>query len=60
MITTSTLISDSSEQKVREAEVQLPEFAVPSDGLIKSLLNYSRSLEVKKSGTMDLFEIVKT
>jgi hypothetical protein len=60
MIKTFTLTSEIQETPVREIRAELPDFDAPSDELISSLLNYSRSLEVKKSRFLDTIEVVKS
>lgn len=59
MIKTSTL-NTLTEKAKKQKEKVLPEFIEPNDKLITSILNFSKSLDVKKSSHIREFTIIKS
>lgn len=56
---TSTLVSTSLKiTKNKQPKVTLVDDIEPSDSLIQNILNYSRSLTVKKSNSVGFIEVV--
>lgn len=59
MIQTSTLVSTSFKNSKNKQHVEIPVDEIgPSDSLIQNILNYSKSLSVKKSKTLGFIEVV--
>ena len=59
MIKTSTL-KPLTEKATPQKESALPEFSEPNNQLISTLLNFSKSLDVKKSSNIREFVILKS
>jgi hypothetical protein len=59
MIKTSTL-TPLTEKANQQKEPNLPEFSEPNNQLISTLLNFSKSLDIKKSSNMTEFIILKS
>ena len=59
MIKTSTLKPLKEKAKPLK-EIELPEFSEPGDQLIKSILNFSKSLEILKSDLVSGLVLVKS
>lgn len=56
---TSTLVSTSLKiTKNKQPKVTLVDDIEPSDSLIQNILNYSRSLTIKKSNSVGFIEVV--
>jgi hypothetical protein len=61
MIKTFTPVSNFTVKTEKEkAEVQLPDTDSPSENVINSILNYSRNLEVKRSGFVENVEFIRS
>lgn len=59
MIKTSTLVSTKLKITKNKQTVEMPfEDLEPSDNLIQNILNYSKSLTVKKSNSVGFIEVV--
>lgn len=59
MIKTSTLVSTKLKITKNKQTVEIPfEDLEPSDNLIQNILNYSKSLTVKKSNSVGFIEVV--
>jgi len=59
MIKTSTLVSTKLKITKNKQTVETPfEAPEPSDNLIQNILNYSKSLTVKKSSSVGFIEVV--
>lgn len=59
MIKTSTLVSTKLKNTKNKQTVEIPfEDLEPSDNLIQNILNYSKSLTVKKSNSVGFIEVV--
>ena len=59
MIKTSTLVSTKLKITKNKQSVEIPfEDLEPSDNLIQNILNYSKSLTVKKSNSVGFIEVV--
>ena len=59
MIKTSTL-APLTEKANQQKEPNLPEFSEPNNQLISTLLNFSKSLDIKKSDYISEFVILKS
>ncbi|MDO8998545.1 MAG: hypothetical protein Q7W45_02190 [Bacteroidota bacterium] len=57
---TSTFTSNLITTATKLEKDQLPEFAEPSKNVINNILNFSKSLEIKKSRFVDLIEVIKS
>lgn len=53
-------ITANPTKNTEEETTSLPEFAEPSPNTIKNILNYSKSLEIKRSELINHVEIVKS
>lgn len=63
MIKTSTLISSLQTPpalQIKKEDIQLPEFAEPSEASVNNILNYSKSLKVYKSELVNHIEVVNS
>lgn len=59
MIKTSTLVSAPSKITKNKQHVETPVDSIePSDSLIQNILNYSKSLTIKKSNSIGFIEVV--
>lgn len=59
MIKTSTLVSTKLKISKNKQMAEIPfEDMEPSDNLVQNILNYSKSLTVKKSETVGFIEVV--
>ena len=59
MIKTSTLVSTSLKTSKNKQHVEIPVDEIePSNFLIQNILNYSKSLTIKKSETIGFIEVV--
>lgn len=59
MIKTSTLVSSKLKISKNKQMVEIPfEDMEPSDYLVQNILNYSKSLTVKKSDSVGFIEVV--
>jgi hypothetical protein len=57
---TSTLVSTSlkTTKNKQQAETHVEETPEPSDNLVQNILNYSKSLTIKKSDSVGFIEVV--
>lgn len=59
MIQTSTLVSTSLKKSKNKQQAATPVDEIgPSDSLIQNILNYSKSLSIKKSESVGFIEVV--
>lgn len=57
---TSTLVSTSlkTTKNKQQAETRVEDTPEPSDNLVQNILNYSKSLTIKKSDSVGFIEVV--
>lgn len=50
----------TAEHPVKEEKIPFAPFAEPSENVIRNILNFSRNLEIKKSGLIPPIEVIRS